>query len=220
MRRLSLLPKGSLHMHILHTNIADASQPLVCVNWAGMQFRDPGISSPFTSSGIGALDSLEFMGSLAKRSEQVWGILHVSPRTAPSKGAKLCTCHHWFGRPSNLRFEPYYELPMGISKLQALVQLRLGSHTLPFEQGRFARPALPRHLRRCMFAINRLWAMSCIVCLIAPNSVRSEPTLLACSKMLQSACVCSCGTRTVSHCLLDIVNVSLPLSALLRKAQT
>ena len=31
----------------------------------------------------------------------------------------------------------------------ALVQFRPGSHTLPIEQGRFARPALLRHLRRC-----------------------------------------------------------------------
>ena len=59
---------------------------------------------------------------------------------------KLCTYHHWFGRPSNLRFERYYDLPMGISKLRALVQFRLGSHTLPIEQGCFARPAVPRHL--------------------------------------------------------------------------
>ena len=73
----------------------------------------------------------------------------MSPRTAPSKGAKLCT--YWFGGPINLRFEPYYELPMGISKLRTLVQFRLGSHTLPIEQGRFARPALPRRLRRCTF---------------------------------------------------------------------
>ena len=49
----------------------------------------------------------------------------------------------------NLRFEPYYDLPMGISKLRTLVQFRLGSHALPIEQGRFIRPALPRHLRRC-----------------------------------------------------------------------
>ena len=92
---------------------------------------------------------LGFMSRSAKRHEQVWENLHVSPRTAPSKGARLCTYHHWFGRPSNVRFEPYYDLPMGISKLRALVQFRLGSHTLPIEQGRFARPAVLRHLRRC-----------------------------------------------------------------------
>ena len=70
------------------------------------------MGSPFISSGIGALDSLDFMSRSAKRCEQVWENLQVSPRTAPSKGAKLCAYHHWFGRPSNLRFEPYYELPM------------------------------------------------------------------------------------------------------------
>ena len=62
---------------------------------------------------------------------------------------KLCTYHHWFGRPSDLPFELYYELPMGISALRTLVQFRLGSHTLPAEQGRFARPAVPRHLCWC-----------------------------------------------------------------------
>ena len=124
--------------------------------------------------------------------------LHVSPRTAPSEGAKLCTSHHWFGRPSNLRFEPYYELPMGISKLRALVQVRLGSHTLPIEQGRFARLALQRHLHRCTVCNTQAWAMSAIVCLIALISVTSEPEFLACSKMLRGACVCSCGTGTRS----------------------
>ena len=34
MRRLSLLPEGSLHLDILQDNIADARQPLVCANWA------------------------------------------------------------------------------------------------------------------------------------------------------------------------------------------
>ena len=38
---------------------------------------------------------------------------------------------------------------MSITRLQALVQFRLGSHSLPVEQGRFLRPSLPRHLHRC-----------------------------------------------------------------------
>ena len=45
--------------------------------------------------------------------------------------------------------------PMVISKHRALVQFRLGSHTLPIEQGRFARPAVPRHLRRCTVCITQ-----------------------------------------------------------------
>ena len=125
MRQLSLLPEGSLHLDILQDNIADALQPLMSAKWAAdidRQSRDLGMCSPFVSSGIEALDSLGFMSRSAKRREQVWKNLHVSPQTAPSKGAKLCTYHHWFGRPSSLRFELYYELPMGISKLRALVQ--------------------------------------------------------------------------------------------------
>ena len=157
--------------------------------------RDLGMGCPFVSSGAGAFDSLGLMSRSAKRREQVWNNLHV---TAPSKGAKLCTYHHWFGRPSNLRFEPYYELPMGISKLWALVQSRLGSHTLPIQQGSFARPALPPTFAGALFAIYELWAMSSIVCLITLISVTSRPNFLACSKMLRGACVCSCGTRTRS----------------------
>ena len=43
MRRLSLLPEGSLHLNILRDNIADARQPLMCAKWAAgvdKQFRD------------------------------------------------------------------------------------------------------------------------------------------------------------------------------------
>ena len=62
------------------------------------------------------------------------------------------------------------------------------------------------------FAIPKLWAMSCIVCLIALISVRSEPNFLACSKMLRGACVRSCGTRTRSLSAI----VSLPCCNRLR----
>lgn len=65
MRRLSLLPKGSLHLVVLRDNNADARQSLVNANWAAgvdRHFRDLGMGSAFTSSGMEALDSLGFMG--------------------------------------------------------------------------------------------------------------------------------------------------------------
>ena len=38
---------------------------------------------------------------------------------------------------------------MPISRVRLLMQFRMGSHALPVEQGRLAKPAVPRHLRRC-----------------------------------------------------------------------
>ena len=93
MRRLSVLPDDSLHLHILRDNIADAKDPLPCANWArGIQvkFAALGMASPFVSSGIGALGSHGFMDRLAGARQRTWDGLHVSPRAAPSKGAKLC----------------------------------------------------------------------------------------------------------------------------------
>ena len=151
------------------------------------------------------------MSRSAKRRGQVWEDLHVSPRTAPSKGAKLCTYHHWFGRPSNLRFEPYYELPMGISKLRALVQFRLASHILPIEQGRFARPAVPRHLRRCTVCDTQAVGdeLHCVFDCPHFSDIRTTqfPGLFQ-----DAAGVCSCGTRTRSLSAI----VSLPCCRRLR----
>ena len=216
MRRLSLLPGASLHLVILRDNIADARQPLMCVNWAAgidKQFRDLGMGSPFVSSGIGALDSLGFMSRSAKRREQVWENLHVSPRIAPSKGPKLCMYHHWFGRPSNLRFEHYYELPMGISKLQALVQFRHGSHTLPIEQGRFARPAIPRHLRRSTIYNTQAVGdeLHCVFDCPHFSDIRAQiPALLQDAAGCMRMFMWHKGQKSVCHCLI----------ALLQKVQT
>ena len=104
---------------------------------------------PCISSGIGALNSHSFVAKMAEVWPQTWDGLQVSSRTAPSKGPKLCTYHHWFGRPSKVCCEPFYELPMSITRLRALVQFRVGSHSLPVEQGRFVRPSLLRQCNLC-----------------------------------------------------------------------
>ena len=108
-----------------------------------------GHAFPISSSGIIALNSLGFQANMEGQHRKVWDGLHVSPRLAPSKGAKLCTYFAWFFRQGRLGFEPYFGIPMPLSRMRLLMQFRMGSHSLPIEQGRLARPVIPRQLRRC-----------------------------------------------------------------------
>ena len=78
-----------------------------------------------------------------------WDDTHISPRSCPSAGAKLCTYHRWFSRPNPQVTEPYFELPLSRRSLGQLFRFRLSSHSLPIEQGRRAK--LPRAMRFCPF---------------------------------------------------------------------
>ena len=42
-----------------------------------------------------------------------------------------------------------------LSRVRVLMQFRMGSHSLPIEQGRLARPMIPRQLRRCTLCDTR-----------------------------------------------------------------
>ena len=113
------------------------------------QYAGLGMSSPFLSSGIVALNPLGFQANMEGQHSRDWDGLHASPRLAPSRGAKLCTYFAWFFHPGQLGFEPYFDIPMPLSRMQLLMQFRMGSHSLPVEQGRLARPMVPRQLRQC-----------------------------------------------------------------------
>ena len=79
--------------------------PLVTIG--PLAFRPSlGLPSLFTVDGIGVPDGLEFRARVRDQQQQAWADLHVSPRTALSGGAKLCTYHRWFGRPDVFRMEP------------------------------------------------------------------------------------------------------------------
>ena len=112
MHGLSNMPDDSIHSEILRDNIAVAQENPACGNWAGgivKQYRRLGMALPCSSSGIAGLNSLGFHPWRVS-SGQVWGGLHVSPRTAPSKRAELCTYFAWFLRPSQFKIMPYFEL--------------------------------------------------------------------------------------------------------------
>ncbi len=154
MHRLDSMDEGSLHPDILSDNIHDALGNPGCCNWAAgvqKQFASLGVPSPFSGGRIRNVDHLAFRKAMLARDMSVWGGLHISPRCAPSKGAKLCTYLRWFARPDRISTEPYYELPLPVTKLRSIFHFRVGAHSLPVEQGRIQMPKVPRHLRRCTF---------------------------------------------------------------------
>ena len=102
MRRLLLPPDDSMHLDILRSNIADAVSPIPCANWArgiDMQFATLGTlgsPSPFITSKIDALGNHAWLlGQNGWEQQRTWDRLHLCPKTDCSKGAKLCTYHHW-----------------------------------------------------------------------------------------------------------------------------
>ncbi len=104
------------------------------------QFASLGVPSPFSGGRIRNVDHLAFRKAMLARDMSVWGGLHISPRGAPSKGAKLCTCLRWFARPDRTSTEPYYELPLPVTKLRSIFHFCVGAHSLPVEQGRIQMP--------------------------------------------------------------------------------
>ena len=76
------------------------------------------------------------------------------------------------------------------------MQFRMGSHALPVEQGRLAKPAIPRHLRRCTLCGTRAMGDErhfVFDCPILPTFVASFGR---CIRMLMVPCSVLCGTRT------------------------
>ena len=149
----------------------------------------------FSSSGITCLNSLGFQANIKGQLCRVWDGLHVSPRTAPSKRAKLCTYIAWFLRPSQLKTVPYFELQMPISRVRLLMQFRMGSHALPVEQGRLSLPS-PGISAAALCAGPGHWGMNGILFLTAPLLPTFVASFGHCIKMLMVPCSVLCGTRT------------------------
>ena len=104
--------------------------------------------------------------------------------------------HIIIGLADKVHCEPYHELPMSITRLRALVQFRLGSHYLPVEQGRFVRPSLPRHLRRCDLCNTQAVGDELHYVFDCPRfgTIRAQYSI--CFRLLKAPCVCTCGIRT------------------------
>ena len=151
-----------------------------CCNWAaGVQkhFASLGVSSTFSGGRIRNVDHLAFRKAMLARDMSVWGGLHISPRGAPSRGAKLCTYLRWFARPDRVNTEPYYELPLPVTKLRSI----FGWVLIPCRLSRAGLRCLRCHdiCADAQFVSPMLSATSAIVSLIA---LISGPSPSACTE--------------------------------------
>ncbi len=99
------MDEGSLHPDNLSDNIHDALGNPGCCNWAAglqNQFAGLGMPSPLLGGRIRNVDQLAFRKAMLARDMSVWDGLHISPRGAPSLGAKLCTYLRWFAWPDRV----------------------------------------------------------------------------------------------------------------------
>ena len=150
--RLKGMGSGALHKDILLDNVRDAQANPAAGNWACqliLRAQSLGMPAPFDASGSVVIDAAQHRDQALQRVQRGWDDTHISSRSCPSVGAKLCTYHRWFLRPNPQVTEPYFELPLSRRSLGQLFRFRLSSHSLPIEQGRRAK--LPRAMRFCPF---------------------------------------------------------------------
>ncbi len=105
----TLLPKAQ-KMRAIKQTMALITDSIGCTKCAPAQIL--GVPSPFSGGRIRNAGDLAFRKAMLARDMSVWGGFHISPRGAPSKGAKLCTYLRWFARPDRISTEPYYLLSM------------------------------------------------------------------------------------------------------------
>ena len=150
--RMSGMPSGSLHCDILRLNVLDAfAKPSVGNRAAQVikPFWSLGLPAPLAHDGTVSIDESGFGAKLAGKLYVVWHGRHASPRSAPSKGAKLCT-HHQCRACIGPLSELSHHLPLSDRSLRRLFRFRLGLHSLPVEIGRRLRVA---HVARiCRFS--------------------------------------------------------------------
>ena len=87
-----------------------STRPAVC--WFGH-----GIS--ISGGRVRNIDGPAFRKAMLAQHMSIWEGLHILPRGVPSRGAKLCTYLRWFARPDKVNTEPYYELPLLMTKLRS-----------------------------------------------------------------------------------------------------
>ena len=106
-----------------------------------------GLTAPLAHDGTIASHSLVRLSSPCCW-HRSWGRqgLHASPRSAPSKGAKLRTYHRCFSCIPMPLAEPYFRFPLSDRCMRRWFRFRLDAPTLPIEMDRRLRMARIAHI--------------------------------------------------------------------------
>ena len=142
--RLKGMGSGVLHKDILLDNVRDAQANPAAGNWACqliLRAQSLGMPAPFDASGSVVIDAAQHRDQALQRVQRGWDDTHISLRSCPSVGAKLCTYHRRFSRPNPQVTESYFELPLSRRSLGQLFRFRSPGQS---GQKRMARGSLAR----------------------------------------------------------------------------
>ena len=151
-------------------------------------------------------DKSSFRRHAAGKSHEVWQGLHASPRSAPSKGAKLCTYHRWFARIGPVP-EQYFQLPISDRFMRRLFRFRPGAYPLPIEMGRRLRMA--RVARVCPlcpgmhvgderhYVLSALLLMTFVVASSTLFIIAMGPCNLPCGTCVRSTLLLACCSSSI-----------------------
>ena len=106
---------------------------------------------------------------------------------------------------------PHFEILMPVSRLRLLMQFRMGSHALPVEQGRLARPAIPGHLRRCNLCETRALGHERHFVFYCPHFAHIRRQFRALYQDADGTMQCFVwhkDQKAVCHCLAAILNLA------------
>ena len=96
--------------------------------------QDVGYDMVLTAGSLPEVDITQLRHKVRTNRDAVWQQLHVSPHSAPSANARLCTYARWF-RLFNVQ-SSILRLPVLHAAMRQLLVLRTGCHRFPVDLGR------------------------------------------------------------------------------------
>ena len=138
----------SIRNHVFRDSLALAARGC-SYNWAAQVsacLQQHGVHVPIVKGDPFAIGSFELQRAFVHERQAHLQSLPLDPRTAPSAGVRLCTCHWWFSRPEGKSSVTYWDVPISNRRLHRIFRFRMGAHHLPIQMGRNLRQSRSRRV--------------------------------------------------------------------------